>query len=132
MLAHVLTRRASDVMRSPVPTVGPDDRLARAAEFMATFSVRELPVVEGQVLVGIVTRTDLEPYVGQLEWTMVRIAMTSQPKTVTPDVSVRAVAQALLDGGFNGIPVVVDRTLAGMINRHDLLRMLAECPVDAG
>jgi CBS domain-containing protein len=60
----------------------------------------------------------------------VGLAMTSPPRTVRPDDPIGAVARALLEGGFNGIPVVVDRALAGMISRHDLLRMLADCPGD--
>ena len=130
MVVCVLTRRASEVMRATGPSVAPTDRLARAAELMTTFAVREIPVVEDGVVVGIVARSDLDPYVGQLEWTLVRLAMTPQPTTVGPDAPVGAVAKALLDGSFNGIPVVVDKTLAGMISRHDLLRMLADCPAD--
>ena len=128
----ILTRCANDVMRTGVPFVAPTDRLAQVLELMTRFGVRELPVVDGGVVVGIVTRSDLDPYVGQLEWTTVGLAMTAQPRTVEPDDPIAAVAKALLEGNFNGIPVVVDRTLAGMISRHDLLRMLADCPADAG
>lgn len=126
----VLTRRANEVMRTGVPYVTPGDRLSKAAELMTSFGVRELPVVENGAVVGIVTRSDLDPYVGQLEWTVVRLAMTSPPRTVSPDEPISAVAKALLEGSFNGIPVVVDHTLAGMISRNDLLRTLADCPAD--
>jgi len=118
-------------MRTGVPFVAPTDQLARAAELMTTFGVRELPVVDQGVVVGIVTRSDLDPYVGQLEWTTVRLAMTSSPRTVGPEDPIAAVARALIEGNFNGIPVVVDRALAGMISRQDLLRMLTDCPGDA-
>ncbi len=117
--------RAHQVMRKGVPSVAPGDRLAKAAELMSTFGVRELPVVDGEALVGIVSRSDFEPYVGQLEWTPVRVAMTSPATTVSPDATLDAVARVLIDGRFNGIPVAVDRTLAGMISRQDLLRALA-------
>ena len=119
-------------MRTTPPTVGPKERLAKAAELMTTFGVRELPVVDDGRLVGIVTRTDFEPYIGQLEWTVVRLAMSSPPQTIAPDAPVSAVAQVLLDGGFNGIPVAVDGILAGMVSRQDLLRMVADCACDAG
>ncbi len=119
---------AHHVMRRGVAAVAPSDRLAKAAELMAAFAVRELPVVDEGVLVGIVTRSDLEPYLGQLEWTPVRVAMTSPATTVSPDASLPAVARALIAGRFNGVPVAVDRTLAGMICRQDLLRALADGP----
>ena len=116
--------RASDIMRAPAPTVAPADSLARAAEIMADFSVRELPVVEDGAIVGILARSDLDPHVGQLEWTPVRVAMSSSPRTVAPDASIGEVARALLEGNFNAIPVAVGGALAGMITRHDLLRLL--------
>ncbi len=119
-------------MRAATPTVAPADRLAKAAEIMTTFGVRELPVVDGGRVVGIVTRTDFEPYIGQLEWTVVRLAMTAPAQTIAPDAPVSAVARVLLDGGFNGMPVAVDGVLAGMISRQDLLRMVADCACDAG
>jgi CBS domain-containing protein len=112
-------------MRSGVASVAPGDRLSKAAELMTHLAVRELPVVEEGTLVGIVTRSDLEPHVGQLEWTPVRMAMTSPATTVEPDASLGTVARVLIDGRFNGVPVAVDRTLAGMISRQDLLRAIA-------
>lgn len=117
---------ARHVMRRGVASVAPRDRLAKAAELMTAFAVRELPVVHEGALVGIVTRSDLEPYVGQLEWTPVEVAMSAPATTVSPDASISAVARALIEGRFNGIPVAVDRTLAGMISRQDLLRALTE------
>jgi CBS domain-containing protein len=122
--------RAGDIMRTAVASVAPADRLSRVAEFMTIYEVRELPVVENGVLVGIVTRSDLEPYVGQLEWTPVRLAMSSPPRTVGPDEPVYAVAKVLAEESFNGVPVVVDRALAGMISRHDLVRVLAGARTD--
>ena len=93
---------------------------------MEAFRVREIPVVEDGRVVGILARSDVEPHVGQLEWTPVRIAMTARPRTVSPDMLIADVAEVLLDGCFNGIPVVAGETLAGMITRHDLLRVLSD------
>ncbi|MGH7893437.1 MAG: CBS domain-containing protein [Candidatus Binatia bacterium] len=126
-----MNRLAREVMRSAPPRVAPGDPLARGAELMTLFAVREVPVVENETVVGILSRSDLSPHLGYLELTPVRIAMTGHPKTISPNVSVVEVARALLAGGFNGIPVVVDGALAGMISRQDLLRVLAEWPADA-
>jgi CBS domain-containing protein len=120
--------RASDVMRSSIPTVAPTDSLARASEMMDDFAVRELPVVESGAIVGIITRSDLDPHVGHFEWTPIRVAMSASPRTVVPDAPIGEVVSALLHGDFNAVPVVVDRTLVGMIARRDLLQLLVDRP----
>src|SRR5262245_58791750 len=117
---------ARDVMRTRIPTVAPADSLARALDIMCSFSIRELPVVGNGAIAGILARSDLEPYVGQFEWTPVRIAMSTPIRTVPPEAPIRDVALALLDGTFNGIPVAVGSVLAGMITRSDLVRLLIE------
>lgn len=118
--------RASDVMRRWVPAVSPTDSLARAVEIMDSVAVRELPVIAGGAIVGIVTRSDLGPHVGQLEWTPVRVAMSASPRTVAPDTLIADVVRALLDGNFNCVPVVDGGVVVGMITRRDLLRLLVD------
>jgi CBS domain-containing protein len=91
---------------------------------MMHFAAREIPVVENGTLVGILARSDLEPYGGHLEWTPVRVAMTAPARTVSPDATIDEAARALRDGNFNGLPVAVGGTLVGMVSRHDVLRVL--------
>jgi len=117
-------------MRPTRETVGPNDPLARAWEQMDTFGVREIAVVEDGALVGIVTRSDLNPHLGYLEFTPVRLAMTPAPRTVPADAPAGTIARELLAGGFNAMPVVDGGALAGMITRQDLLRVLVEGPGD--
>jgi CBS domain-containing protein len=113
-------------LRSPYITLRPEDSLSRAAELMESLATRELPVVEQDLLVGILSRTDIEPHRGHWEWTAARTAMTPDPVTVAPDCPITAVARLLLDRGFNSVPVSADGRLLGMIRRSDLLRILSE------
>jgi CBS domain-containing protein len=115
---------AGDVMRPEPHSVSPDDTLASAAELMGILGTRELPVAIGDRIVGVLTRTDMEPYRGHYEWTPVRAAMTPDPVTVAPDTPVREVA-GVLERGFNSVPVTHDGKLVGMIARSDLVRLLA-------
>ncbi|MDW4918319.1 CBS domain-containing protein [Streptomyces californicus] len=50
---------AEDLMTRPALTIGPDATLPQAARLMATRGVKRLPVVERDVLRGIVSRSDL-------------------------------------------------------------------------
>jgi CBS domain-containing protein len=117
---------ARHVMRPKPRSVTADDSLARAAEVMDALGIRELPVVAGRLLIGILSRTDMEPHRGHFEWTSVRTAMTSEPVTVSPDEPVGAVATLLLERGFNCVPVTAGGELLGMIARHDVLRVVAQ------
>jgi CBS domain-containing protein len=111
-------------MRTSVPTIGRVDSLARASEIMTNFAVREIPVTHDGKIVGMLARSDLDPYVGQLEWTPVRFAMSAPPHTVEPGTPIGEVARVLLETNFNGIPVAVGGMLAGMVTRKDLLQLL--------
>jgi hypothetical protein len=82
---------------------------------MESLGTREVPVVEERALVGILTRTDMEPYRGHFEWTAVRSAMTPDPVTVLPDAPIREVLNLFLDRGFNCVPVSAGGELLGII-----------------
>jgi len=116
-------------MRAKPSTVSPDDSIARAAELMRSLAIRELPVVEERALVGIVTRTDLEPYRGHFEWTAVRTAMTAAPVVVAPETPAVDVAGLLVARGFNAVPVAERGELVGVISRGDILRGLVAASV---
>jgi CBS domain-containing protein len=118
-------RLARQVMWAAPGSVAPGDSLARAARLMDSLGTREIPVVDDRVLVGILTRTDMEAFRGHFEWTAVRSAMTPDPVTVPPDAPIAAVVNLFLDRGFNGLPVSSGGELLGMIRRTDVLRALA-------
>jgi CBS domain-containing protein len=116
---------ARDVMREPPGIAAPDDSLSRAVEIMERGRRREVAVVEHGRLVGMLARSDLEPYRGHMEWTTVRAAMTSDPVSVVPDTAIPATVRILLERDINCVPVTVDGRLVGMVRRVDLLRTLA-------
>jgi len=58
-LQHMLGTQARDVMTEKVVTIGPDEELEVLAELMVKRRVNPVPVVEGERLVGIVSRSDI-------------------------------------------------------------------------
>ncbi len=58
-LARVEARTAGDAMTSPAITIDAQRPLQAAAALMVEKGIKRLPVTEGDVLVGIVTRADL-------------------------------------------------------------------------
>jgi CBS domain-containing protein len=57
--AYLQSVRVKEIMVYPVVTVAPDTSVAAAADILMNKGIGCLPVVEGQQLVGIVTKTDL-------------------------------------------------------------------------
>jgi CBS domain-containing protein len=53
------SRKVSDVMSHQVRTVAPDDSLATAVDVMERYRIKRVPVVQGEDVVGIVTRANL-------------------------------------------------------------------------
>ena len=49
--------------------------------------------------------------------------MTAAPVTVTPGTTLHDAAKLLLDGHFNGLPVVDDGRLVGMLTQSDIISM---------
>jgi CBS domain-containing membrane protein len=56
---HLWTVSIERIMRTPVETIGPDERVQDAARRMRAGKIGCLPVVEGGKLVGIITEHDL-------------------------------------------------------------------------
>lgn len=54
-----LSRPASDIMRADPITIAPDTPIEEAAERLLEDQISSLPVVDGDMLVGIVTTKDL-------------------------------------------------------------------------
>jgi CBS domain-containing protein len=55
----LLDRKVSEVMSSPVTSVGPDDEVVFVFRLMTEKGIRRLPVVQDDLLVGIITERDL-------------------------------------------------------------------------
>jgi acetoin utilization protein AcuB len=106
--------------RQPI-VVTPNETLAAARAKMEAGDFRELPVVEDEKLVGIITDRDLQRHAGYLERTLVDAAMTRNPLTVSSSAMLEEAAQILLRHKIGGLPVVDNDKLAGIITISDLL-----------
>ncbi|MEA4909599.1 MAG: CBS domain-containing protein [Chloroflexi bacterium] len=127
-----------DYMTPDVVTVDPFTTLLEAHRLMAVKRIRSLPVVKNELLMGIVTRTDLltaAPSVvvtqGRFEvtdkvlGTPISFIMTSQPITIAEDAAITEAARLMLENKIHSLPVVnADQDLCGIITETDLFRLL--------
>lgn len=66
-LRQVLATSAGDLMRVETETITPESEIHEALEMMLDPEITMLPVLEGDTLVGVVTRTDLVRLIEELE-----------------------------------------------------------------
>ncbi len=129
--------KVSDFMSREPVTVGPDDKLRQSIEKMRMHACRRLPVLEGDRLVGIISDRDVRlalnsPYVLRERWydetmvdtTPVRVCMTSEVVTVSPDMPLAEAAAVMRDRKIGGLPVVDQGRLVGILTETDMLDAL--------
>jgi acetoin utilization protein AcuB len=103
-------------------------------ELMYKNRIRQLPVVEGRKVVGIITDRDLREASASsatslsvwelnylLEQVKVKDMMTHDVITVSPETSVEEAARIINDNKIGGLPVVEKDVLVGIITESDLL-----------
>lgn len=131
-------QRVKDWMTPNPVTITEETALTAALRLMKANSIRRLPVVRDNKLVGIVTWGDIREAsasdvtslsVFELGYLMDRVRagrfMTRQPITVTPDTTIVRAAQLMLEHKIGGLPVLENGELVGILTESDLFRVLA-------
>ncbi|MBI3062612.1 MAG: CBS domain-containing protein [Deltaproteobacteria bacterium] len=126
--------KVSDWMSAGVLAVEPFDSIAVARQLMAKHRINQLPVVEGEKLLGIVTDRDIrDAYPTSIlinrteeidrfaEKYTVEEAMSYNVITVKPDTPLQAAVRLLRRHRVGALPVVEKEKLVGIITRSDVL-----------
>jgi CBS domain-containing protein len=119
-----------DVMTEAPVTVTPADTIRHAKALMSEHGIRQLPVVQGRALVGVITDRDIRSILGDEPeartmalQTLVGAVMSTEPVTLSPHDDLQTAVAALIDEKFGGFPVVdQDVGLLGIVTHIDLLR----------
>jgi acetoin utilization protein AcuB len=123
-----------DVMTKDPLTVTPGETIGQADELMAENRIRQLPVVEGRALLGIITDRDIRSFLAGSSLldpeeraktlrTKVKDVMTSEPLTLSPDDDLKEAVELLIEEKIGGIPVVDGAEgLVGIVTYVDVLR----------
>jgi CBS domain-containing protein len=79
------------------------------------------PVVDGQLLKGVITRRQLRELTASANGRASLADVLRKPAVANPDEPLRAVVFRMAETGFTRMPVVEDGKLVGMVALHDLL-----------
>jgi acetoin utilization protein AcuB len=127
-----------DVMTTDPLTLEPNDTIGQAEEILTENDIRQLPIVEGRELVGIITDRDIRSFLsGRLFAspeerekalnTKISFVMSTQPITLAPEDDLRDAVETLIEQKVGGIPVVNEQEgLVGIVTYVDALRRFME------
>jgi CBS domain-containing protein len=126
-----------EIMAKNIEVVDRNDNLRTVEERMATKQLRHLPVLEQGEVVGIVTQRDLfkaamssamgygeKARQAYLQSVRVKEVMVYPVVTISPDTSIAAAADMMINRGVGCLPVVDNQQLIGIVTKTDLLRCL--------
>ena len=108
-------------------TVSPKDTVESAIQIMQQHSIRHLPVVEHNRLVGLVTESSLRPYLSPEKLKLpLREVMIINPITIDPEASIDEAARLIYKYKIGGLPVISQGKLVGIITITDILEAFIE------
>jgi CBS domain-containing protein len=127
-----------DLMTLDPLTITTAETVGKADELMAENNIRQIPVVNGRELLGIVTDRDIraflsEALVGEPKareralGTAVGDIMTTEPLSIAPDDDLKDAVEMLIEQKFGAIPVVDEAEgVVGIVSYVDVLRNYLE------
>lgn len=126
-----------EIMSKDLIVVSPTERLVHARRLMIEANVGRLPVVEDDKLVGMITSKDLmrafidfrknvpeKHQKSQIKEVFVEDIMSGNPQFVSKEMSITEVSNIMIETGYNGLPVVEEGKLVGIITQTDILRLI--------
>ena len=133
MLQQLKTMKVSEVMTRPVVCTSPDTSAHNILEKLNNSQISALPVIDENIIIGIVTETDVLRLFLQrknLHTTLASEFMTQNVITAEPDSLVLSAIKGLLDNQIHHLPITHEGKLLGIVSRHDLIKNIVDSASD--
>ena len=123
-----------DVMTNNPVTITASETIGQVDELMSENNIRQIPVVDGRELIGIVTDRDIRSFLSDALLadpdarekalkTGAGDIMTREPLFVAPDDDLQEAVEILIEHKYGAIPVVDEAEgLVGIVSYVDVLR----------
>ncbi len=111
-----------------VITITPEATVEEAIQLMKKHSIRHLPVVEKERLVGLVTESSIRQYLlpSVMDKLPIREVMIINPITIDADATIDEAARLIYRYKIGGLPVMQQGRLVGIVTVTDLLGAFIE------
>jgi CBS domain-containing membrane protein len=128
------------IMTKNVVKINLTDELTKAESLFKKHKIRHIPVVTGNKIVGMLSYTDLlrisfadavdddETEIDVTVYNMFSVeqVMARNLVTVTPEATIKEVAEILASREFHALPVVEGELLVGIVTTTDLIKYLID------
>ncbi|MEM0938928.1 MAG: CBS domain-containing protein [Bacteroidota bacterium] len=131
--------KVASIMTKDVITVQINESLHRVNDTFKKKSIRHLPVVVDDELVGILSQTDIlrisfgntfgdqnEGDEAIFDMLSINQVMKHSPITVSSEVTIKDVAKILAKKEFHALPVVDEKKLVGIVTTTDIINYFIE------
>jgi len=129
--------KVSEIMSKQVINIDYRRSVKEAMDVMDNYNVRHLPVMNGENLIGIVSKSDvdkvkfLESYTknnGNVHNLSIEHFMTKSVNTIQHDDTIREAGEILSLMSYHALPVLDGENLVGIITSTDfILHLLKHC-----
>lgn len=129
----------ASIMTKNLITAHLTDSLRHVNSLLKKHQIRHIPVVSGDKLVGIVSKSDIlrlsfgDIFEGQenadetvFDMLKLEQVMVSNPKTVNAEDTIRDVATIFTQADFHALPVVEGDKIVGIVSTTDLIKYLLD------
>ncbi len=122
-----------DIMTKSVVSIDAATTITDAAKLMEDAEIGAIVVTENNTPVGIITDRDFAIKVVAHAYqptTPVKMIMSSPLYSISPDESVRMIADFMYTRGIRKLPVIDNDKVIGIVTATDLVRQFAVCTGD--
>jgi tRNA nucleotidyltransferase (CCA-adding enzyme) len=124
---HAATRVADVMSYGPVRTLAPDMSVGDALAFARRYGHEGYPVVEGDEVLSVLTRRDLDRAMHHHMARMpVRRLLSGPVPAVGPEDSVESLQHLMMEHDLGQVPVTEDGRIVGIVTRTDLLELWSQ------
>ena len=136
----------SEIMTTNLITVTADAKLSKVKEIFDNKRIHHIPVIKYQMLIGIISKTDLLHYikgvVGQrqddveinrdlLENYSAKDIMTTGIAKLESTDRIATAIEVFKENLFHAIPIVDNNLLVGIVTTYDIINFAAQCKCSA-
>ena len=129
MAQKLKSMKISEVMIRPVVCTSPDTSAHDILEKLNSCQYSGIPVVEDNILIGMVSERDiLELFIQgkNLKCTFARDFMIQNVITAEQDSLILPVIKTVIDNQILRLPITHQGKLVGIVTRHDLLKYILD------